>query len=333
MAITGTVPLYRCQVGWELPGRGVAHAATRAMPILGGELQDHHELSWREEQRNSYIRYHRKPIKTKQWAEISGLEVVPTFEEITNWFGQALKKVQVPSTVNTAVSRWEYTTTASSDDLATATYEVGDDATTFYMQFGVINRLQFGWEMNGPATMTMDVLGQRMAVASTLSSGLSFLSSEEINPSEARVYIDETAGALGTTINTNLQSFQFTIENHHVQHWAADGYYYPNDVYRSEPRSATIEGTIDLNGTTQYLAYASTKDQFIRCYIPGSAISGSSPATPRSITFDAYVVFDDAPFQTTDGRRQMRFTGQSIYNTTLGYDWKVTVDNGVARQD
>ena len=331
MAIQGTVPLYRCQIGWELPSRGASHAATQAMPILGGELQDHHELSMREEQRNSYIRYHRAPIQTKTWAEISGLEVVPTFEEITNYFGLALKKVQTPTTVNTAVSRYTYTTTSSEDDLATATFEVGDDATTFYMQFGVVNRLTFGWELGGPATLTMDVLGQRMAIASTLTSGLTFLTSEEINPAEARVYIDSST--MGSTINTNLQSFEMSVDNHYIQHWAADGLYYPNDVYRSEPRALSIEGTVDFNDTTEYLAYASTQERLIRCYIPGSEVTGSSPATPRSITIDAAVYWDDAPFSTSDGRRQMRFTGQSVYNTSLGYDWTVVVDNGIARQD
>ena len=239
----------------------------------------------------------------------------------------------MPSTVNTTVMRYTYTTTASSDDLATATFEVGDDATDFRMNFGVVNRFQFGWELGGPATLTMDVLGQQMAVASTLSSGLSFLSSEEINPAEARVYIDDTAGGIGGTINTNLQSFQFTVENHYIQHWAADGLYYPNDVYRSEPRVAQIEGTVDFNDTAEYIAYASTKARFVRCYIPGSAVTGSSPSTARSITLDPAVYWDDAPFQTADGRRQMRFTGSSVYNTTLGHDFQVVVDNGVARQD
>lgn len=331
MAIQGTVPLYRFQMGWELPTRGIAHAATKNLPILGGELQDHHELSQRKEQRNSYIAYYRAPIQTKNWAEISGHEVVPTFEEIVGYFGVALKKVQVPTTVATAVKRWEYTTTATSDDLATATLEVGDDATNFRMNFGVINRLQFGWEIGGAATMTMDWLGQQMAVASTYSSGLSFLTSEEVNPAEARVYIDSTT--IGSTINTNLQSLQVTLDNHYIQHWAADGYYYPNDVYRSEPRSLTIEGTVDFNSTTEYLAYASTQLRKVRCYIPGSAVSGSNPSTPRSITIDAYVYWGDAPFQTSDGRRQMRFTGESVYNTTAGHDWKITVDNDVARWD
>lgn len=331
MAIAGTVPLYRFQMGWELPGRGVSHAATKMLPILGGELQDHHELSQREEQRTSYIRYHRAPIQTKVWAEISGLEVVPTFEELPGYFGAALKKIQLPTTVLSTGKRWVYTTTAATDDLVTATLEVGDDATTFYMPFAVCNRIQFGWELGGPATMTMDWLGQRLAVASTATSGLTAATSEEINPAEAKVYIDSTT--IGSTIVTDLQSFQFTVDNHFVQHWAADGYYWPNDVYRSEPRSMTIEGTMDFNSTTQYLAYASTVERKIRVYMPGSTLTGSSPATPRSLTIDAYVYFADSPWQTTDGRRQIRFTGETVYNTTATHDWQVTLDNLVARWD
>jgi hypothetical protein len=331
MAIQGTVPLYRFQVGWELPTRGVSHAATQKLPIIGGELQDHHELSKREEQRTSYVRFYRAPIETKVWAEISGLEVVPTFEEITNYFGIALKKVQLPTTSASTVKSYVYTTTEASDDLATATVECGDDATTFFMPFGVINRLQFGWELGGPATMQVDWLGQRLAVASTATTGLSALASEEINPAEAKAYIDGTT--IGTTLVTALQSFQMTVENHYVQHWATDGFHYPNDVYRSEPRSMQIEGTMDFTDTTQYLAYASTQQRKIRIYMPGSAIAASSPATPKSMTVDAYCYFDDSPWQTTDGRRQIRFTGDTVYDTTATHDWKVTVANAIARQD
>jgi hypothetical protein len=332
MAIQGTVPLYRFQMGWELPTRGEAHAATNALPIIGGELQDHHELSQRMEQRNSYIAFHRAPIQTKNWGEISGLEVVPTFEELPAYFGVALKKVQdATGPTATSVYSWVYSTTAASDDLATATLEVGDDATDFVMSMGVINRLQFGWEIGGPATMTMDWLGRQMAVASTYSSGLTFLTSEEINPAEAIVYIDDTT--IGTTQSTAVQSLQFTIDNHYIQHWAADGNYFPNDVYRSEPRSLSLEMTIDFDSTTEYIAYASTVERKVRCYIPGSAIAGSSPATPKSLTIDAYVYNDDAPFSTADGRRQMRMTGQSVYNTGAGHDWQVTVANANSHQD
>jgi len=331
MTIQGTVPLYIFQIGWELPGRGVMHAATNKMPIIGGELQDHHELSKRPEQRTSFTRFYRAPIETKVWAEISGVEVVPTFEEIVNYFGVALKKIQVPSTVASTVKRWVYSTTAASDDLVTATVEAGDDATAFSMPFGVINRLEFGWELGGPATMTMDWLGQRLAIASTYTLGLSAVASEEINPAEARAYIDGTT--IGSTPVTALQSFKFTVDNHYIQHWAADGLHYPNDVYRSEPRSLQIEGAMDFSDTTQYIAYASTTLRKIRVYMPGSAVASSSPSTSKSLTVDAYVYFDDSPWQTTDGRRQIRFTGETVYNTTATHDWQITVDNAIARQD
>ena len=34
----------------------------------------------------------------------------------------------------------------------------------------------------------------------------------------------------------------------------------------------TIEGTMDFNSTTQYLAYASTQERKIRVYMPGSDV-------------------------------------------------------------
>lgn len=331
MAITGTVPLSRFQAAWELPTRGTQHSATTALPIISGDLNHHRETSRRIEQRNNFIRNWRAPIVTKEFAEVSGMEVIPTFEEAGWYLGCALKKVQTGTTSASTVKTYTYSTTQASDDLQTATLEVGDDTSAFFVPFAVINRLVMGWEEGGPLTMTMDWLGQRAAIASTFSSGLTLATSEEINPAEAFAYIDATT--LGTTAAAHVQAMQFTIDNHFVQHWAPDGLYYPNDVYRSEPRSMEVEGTFDFPNTTEYIAFASTTERKIRVKINGSTITSSSPATPKSLQFDAYVYWDEAPFQKGDGRTQLRFRGETTYDATATNDWQVVLASGTARYD
>ena len=331
MAITGTVPLSKFQAAWELPTRGTQHSATTALPIIGGDLNHHRETSRRIEQRNSLLRHYRAPIVTKEFAEVSGMEVVPTFEEIGWYLGAALKKVQSGTLSATAVYTYLYTTTTGSDDLQTATLEVGDDTSAFFVPFAVINRLTMGWEEGGPFTMTMDWLGQRAAIASTFSSGLTMATSEEINPAEAFAYIDATT--IGTTAAAHVQALQFSIDNHFVQHWAPDGLFYPNDVYRSEPRSMEVEGTLDFPNTTEYIAFASTTERKIRIKINGSTITSSSPATPKSLQIDAYVYWDEAPFSKGDVRTQLRFRGETVYDATATFDWRASLVTSTARYD
>ncbi len=331
MAITGTVPLSKFQAAWELPARGTQHSATTALPIISGDLNHHRETSKRVEQRGSYTRIWRAPIVTRECAEGSGREGVPSVEEAGWYFGCALKNVQSGTVSAPSVATYLYPTASGSDDLQTATLEVGDDTSAFFMPFSVINRLVMGYEEGGPLTMTMDWLGQRAAIASTFSSGLTMATSEEINPAEAFAYIDATT--IGTTAAAHVQALQFTVDNHFVQHWAPDGLYYPNDVYRSEPRSMEIEGTLDFPSTTEYIAFASTTERKIRIKFNGSTITSSSPATPKSLQIDAYVYWDEAPFSKGDGRTQLRFRGETVYDATATHDWRVSLSNGVLRYD
>ena len=323
--LTGTVPLRSLQIGYEAT-RGVGGAATVIIPALSVDLNPRYEQSKREEQRGSFIKLYRAPIITKHHVEI-GIELTPTFEEFCWWAGLALKGLTAPtSTVNSSVKRWVYTPTADSDDLKTASIEVVTDTQNLTIPFCVVNRLQFGWESGGPATMQVDLLGQRLTTASK-TAALSAITSEEINPANTLAYID--ASTIGTTAVTNVSAYSFTIDNGFMPLFTTNGNNYPTNFYRGERRAMRTEMTVDFDAMTEQTALAAGTQRKIRTKISGTEIAASSPSTNRSLTVDWYGYHEEAPFSTSDGKTQQRFTSESFYDATATYDWAVTVDNTV----
>ena len=323
--LTGTVPLRSLQIGYETT-RGVGNAATAVMPALSVDLNPRYEQSKREEQRGSFIKLYRAPIITKHHVEV-GIELTPTFEEFCWWAGLALKGLTSPSSTEyTSVKRWIYSPTAASDDLKTASIEVVTDTQNYTIPFCVVNRLQFGWEAGGPATMQVDLLGQRLTSASK-TAALTAITSEEINPANTLAYID--ASTIGSTAVTNVVAYSFTVDNGFMPLFSANGTNYPSNFYRGERRSMRTEMTVDFTATTEQAALTAGTIRKIRTKISGTEIAASSPSTNRSLTVDWYGYHEEAPFSTSDGKTQQRFTSESFYDATATYDWSVTVDNAV----
>lgn len=336
MAVTGTIPLSKMQADLEST-QGTAIAATRILPILSGELNQHMENVKATEQRASLIRHHRKPIQVKRFVEISGMEVAPTFEDIVWYFQLALKghatpgTAVSPTTVNVAVKRFAFTPAAATGVTQSATLEVGNDTQAYKVTLATINRLEFGWTLGGPATLSMDWLGAR-AVAGTYTGALSAVTGEDINGALAKAYIDTTIGGIGGTIVTTMQSFKMSIDNHLVQKWAPNGDIYPTEFYHGEARTMHIEAEVAFTSATEYAAFLANDQRFIRTKIEGSAIATAAPATNKSITIDWYGTWDEAPWGDSDGLVTTRMTGDSYYNATAVNpgDWDVTVDTDLA---
>ena len=324
-ALTGTVPLRSLQLGIEAT-RGVAGAAQVILPVLSVDANPQYPVSKRVEQRGSLIKFYRAPIVTGHMVSL-GIEVIPTFEESAYWFAMALQGGITVATSAVTVKTRTYIPVATVDNLKTATIEIVTDTQTYEVPFCVVNRLSFGWELGGPATMQIDLLGQKWdAVSAT--GALSTLTSEEINPATATAFIDTTT--IGSTAALNVQSFNWTIDNGFVPLRAPNGNNYPVNFYRGEARSMSTSMVCDFDSTTEFAAHAAHTARKIRTKITGSTIAGSTGSVPRSITTDWYGYHDEGPFSTADGKTQVRFSSESVYDSTATYDWSVAVATAAA---
>ena len=244
------------------------------------------------------------------------------------WYlGCAVKGGTVPGgTVDVSSYTWTYLPTATSDNTYTASFEIGSDTASgsYKLNFGVLNRFEFGWDNNGPVTQSMDWLFSTKAQGS-ITGALTAATSEEIAAVNALAYIDTST--IGTTAVVEPQSFKFSIDNKFMQLWAPNGNAYPVDVYRSEPRSMSCEMTAVFTSATEYAAYLAGTYRKIRLLINGTTIGATT--AKKQLIIDWYGYWDTAPQTSTDGLVQARFNGDSVYDTTAGGDFSITVRNGV----
>ena len=330
MALTGSMPLAKVQVGREVvPGTAVA--ATRKHPIMSGNLNEHGEVNFPQEQRESLVANYRG-FATRRFVEISGMEVAPTFEDLPWYLNFSVSCNMVGAPTAVVARQYDFAPNATVNDLGTATLEVGDETDEFDVNFGVMTRLELTIAKNAPSTLTMDWLGQK-ATSSSFTSNLSDRVTEDINGALALAYIDTTT--IGSTAVTNVIDGKVTIETMQTQFWALDGNLYPVDVYRNAARKAAVEMTVAFTDTVEYdlwqsgLSASGVTTRKIRLYVPGSTIAGTSPSTPKSLTVDLYTVWTEAPFGEDEGLRTVQFKGETVYNVTAGHDFKWSVVNDV----
>ena len=91
----GLIALTSVQRGYETTA-GTAVPATSIQPILGGWLREVVERQFPAEQRNSFIGISRN-FATKNYVEINGLTIAPTFEEVAGWGSAFWKGLQAGS--------------------------------------------------------------------------------------------------------------------------------------------------------------------------------------------------------------------------------------------
>ena len=335
MAITGQMALAKMQVAREVV-QGTTRAATRAIPIMSGSINEHGDRTHPQEQRESFIANYRS-FPTKRYVEISGMEVAPTYE-ILPWFlnfSISCNMVGAPTAVT--ARRYEFSTNPTVNDLGSATLEVGDDTDTFIVNYGIMTRWELTLAKNAAATMTCDWLGQKATSGSFTSNiAMPTTSLEDINCTTALAYIDPQAGTIGSTQVTSIMEAKVTVETKQTQFWGFNGDLTPVDVYRNAPRSAMVEAKLAFLTTTEYDAYQSNlatdstnPHRKIRFLVEGSEITGSVPATNKSLTLDLYTIWDEGAFADEDGLRVVNFKGQTQFNSTPARDFVITVVNGV----
>ena len=67
----------------------------------------------------------------------------------------------------------------------------------------------------------------------------------------------------------------------------------------------------------------------VRLVTTGPTITGSSPATPNSLTIDAYAYWDTFPFKVDKDVWHLTLTGRSVYDVTATNSWSMTLANGL----
>lgn len=333
----GLVALSGMQRGIETTS-GTAVAATAIQPILGGWLHEIVERQFPEEQRYSLIAAYRN-FAVKNFVELQGITIAPTFTDLAWWgslFWKGLatgspRKPAGSGPTNTSVYTYTHTPTIASDDLNTATLEVGDDVQNFQVPFVLGDNIALTWAPNAGLTCSMDLLGQR-AIPQSKTAALSVVGDEDINGALATITVD-TSTIGSTSLNTLIEA-NVRWANAWSHEFVLDGNLYPRGAHRSRVKQVMIDATFLFSSSTEYTSIYENSGigtpRKIRISNAGTTIASSSPSTARNLQVDVYCVWQDAQFDTINGQRACKFSGMAQYDSSATHDQQVVIRNALA---
>ena len=315
---------------------GTALAATAIQPILGGWLKETVERQFPDEQRYSFIEAYRN-FAVKNMVEISGLTIAPTFKDMSWWgclFWKGLgdggpPKVSTGAVRDTSAYDYIFAPTVASNDLQTATLEIGDDIQHWQIPFVLGNKIELNWAVNSALTCSMDLLGQR-AVAATKTAALAVTGDEHINGALTTVTLDTST--IGSTAITTVQEMKVSWDNGWQQEFVLNGNLYPLGAHRGATKKVSVEGTLLFTSSTEYTSMYQNAGigtpRKIRISTKGT-LAGAATAY-RELKVDLYAVYEDMQFDTINGQRAMKFTAKTQNDATATHDQQVVVTTAAA---
>lgn len=255
------------------------------------------------------------------------IEAEANYNDIGWLFATVVKGSVSPSTINTAAYAYTYTpqTTATGDDLQSATIEFGDDTQEFECEYCEATGFTLGFDTlkvgeAAPLNIKVNYLTQSLA-SNTKTAGLSAPTVETILGTTGTVYLGSTSTAYASlsALTGSLRSFELTYENNLGRKiFVGDGDTYSNigRGRRVVTFSAMVEG--DSAGVTRFDEWKLGTQKRIRLLFQGAVISGSSPATTKKLRIDGnFVLTSFDPIGSEDTNTVFAISGRFLPDTAL----------------
>lgn len=319
-----TASLTRFQIGWETT-RGTAVAATRPMYMQGELPQEERPPEYITQERGDFNEYH-DSIQThiKAGWEAEG---VFNYKEAPVWMKLALQGGIEPDDV-AAPYLWSADSQSTSDDLDSITLEARDDVATVRMPFGMVDSWEIaGSDGKGPKAIThkMTFIGSKVEHATPTAAPTAIdLRGSYAHFTQARIYIDGTAGNIGTTEWSNaLMAFSLKGENKLSPNYTGGGAMSYTSIGRGE-RHIEVMFDLLLNATLYsewQNAFKGNTGRFGQLKFEG--------AGNDDFIFNFYTKWESNEFQRGDGTRRVVIMGKTQYDPTLGYAWQANLYNDV----
>ena len=319
-----TTPLTKWQAGIESVA-GTEVDATRKLYCVGTPPLEVRARYRPDEDRGSYIA-HYTSLETSIRAQCA-LQEAASFEDLAWWLQLAAKGgVSGAQQESTSAYLYTFAPTATSDDLDTATFEGGDDVSALVMTYGMVNKFNLEGNERGAVQMAVDVIGAQ-ADDGSFTAAISDRTRELIAFQKAQLYIDSAAGSIGSTqVTGQFQGFAFELDNKIVQQWFGDGNLYP-EGHERDKRFAMLTLQLAFSSVSEFQAYQAMTDRYVRLVLPGSNIEG---AYDKEVTIDVAGPWETFDWNDQGPLRRMTLAAISEYDSTLAYDWQITVQNALA---
>jgi hypothetical protein len=309
--------------------RGTDLTPTRI--VYGESFTHNHEVATirPEELRNSYEGFFSAAAgPEKSTLEIGGRV---SYDDLI-WYGNLFFKAVASGTGAGADKTWTFTPSNTTDDVKTATVQLGYSDTIatapgVKLNFVMGDELNLHWEKNddGAATfkanfMTAKALTQITAFTGSLSDRTVTLASAN----NTTVYVD--TATIGTTADPLVTALDFTLNLNPVPFYSLDGTTAAQAIYRPQHRTWKASVTRQYNVGTHFTAFQNKTVQKIRCRTLGPSLGGSN----YKIDLDLYGVWTERKWADVDGIITEELTLEPVYDVTTSSSHSLVVVNATA---
>jgi hypothetical protein len=317
--------------------RGTAITAPTHYIPLAGSITGSREKYRPEESRGTFARNYRSAtVRTDAEWEAEGGADVNYLPFLAN---MVIKGVTSPTTpTNGVLTRlWTFTPTMNADNIKSATMWFGDpNVQIFRSAFCVAEELTISADASGTDGVTMAINGMgnyptRVSAPTLPSMAVGSL----LAPSGIQLWID-TSSAIGTTeVSGRVVSTEWAIPTGvSTKHFATGPGASANygRIGRGK-RAATAQIVVELNDESigsgkEYQLWEADTTVKMRIRISGQLIESVTPDYFEYVEFDIYGPLDAFEWGDLEGtNRTMQFTVESQYDSTLGADFSLKVQN------
>lgn len=254
-----------------------------------------------------------------------------TYDDLI-WYANLFFKGVASGTGAGADKTWTFTPTNSSDDVKTATVQLGYSDTIatapgikLNYVFGRSLNLHFEKNDDGAATFQADFLAAKALTQITAFTGsLSDRTVTFASCNNTQVYIDATT--IGTTADANVVSVDYTLNLDPVPFYTLDGTTAANSIQRPNWRNWTATIVRQYANDNEFDRYVDKAVRKIRVRTTGPALGGSN----YKIDLDMYGVHTARSWSDVDGIITETLTFEPVFDTTTSTSSSLVVVNATA---
>ncbi len=282
-----------------------------------------------EEHRNSY-----EPVySAAAGPERSQLTIAGrvTYDDLI-WYANLFFKGVASGTGAGADKTWTFTPSNSTDDVKTATIQLGYSDTIatapgikLNYLFGNTLKLHFEKNDDGAATFEANFLSAKaLAQITSFTGALSDRTVTPVSCNNTTIFIDTST--IGTTGDTAVTSIDYNLNLAPVPFYALDGTTAAQAVYRPDFRRWSCQVTRQYNAATEFSAYQAKTTRKIRVRTTGPVLGGSN----YKVDLDMYGVWTAREWSDVDGIITEVLTLEPVFDTGTSTSTSLVVVNSTA---
>ena len=326
--MAGSRALRKLQLGRETTA-GTAIPATTIWRGMG-VIKDNRDVMFPEEDVGILGGTDRSYI-AKYWSELAMPSVEATFEQIPYVFEAGIKLVQT-GTVDTAGSGYVYSypaPTTAQNTHSTYTIEGGDDQQAEEFDYAFVKHFNLSGDGQGALMMSADWTG-RVTTNSTFTGTLSIPSVEEIIVNNATLYLDNSAGTIGTTTaSSTLFGIDLDWTTGVQEYWAVDGSLdFSLTKFTRDDIVLTMTYEHNATAVTEKAKYRDGSTRLVRLLFHGSQLTTAASHTYKSLIIDLAGVYEDwSVLEDQDGNDVVTATLRCRYSSADALKASIVVVN------